>query len=149
MSNLYRSLLTKLNHKASSPYTIQTEQYTSIHPIKIKETKIKVSNLTFMDDSTLISTSKEGLETLLSITEEFYTINNTSANHSKYVLISNELHKTQDITFNLTQSKLNTYPNIIIKSKPSNHFFRFLDVWLNVNNDRKYVINQLHAEYNN
>jgi hypothetical protein len=42
-----------------------------------------------MDDSTLISSTKSGMVSMLSITEEFYAINKTSANHNKYVLITN------------------------------------------------------------
>ncbi|GBC01945.1 hypothetical protein RclHR1_00440011 [Rhizophagus clarus] len=59
---------------------------------------IVVNNPVFMDDSTLISSSKAGLEHMLSITEEFYALNNTSANHQKYVLISNSLPLTTTFT---------------------------------------------------
>ncbi|GBC13547.2 hypothetical protein RIR_jg16714.t1 [Rhizophagus irregularis DAOM 181602=DAOM 197198] len=59
-----------------------------------------------MDDSTLVFSSKAGMESMLSITEEFYQINNTSANHNKYVLITNLLPLTSNstlspVTFNL------------------------------------------------
>ncbi|EXX64231.1 hypothetical protein RirG_144830 [Rhizophagus irregularis DAOM 197198w] len=46
---------------------------------------LRINNLVFMDDFTLILSSKSGMESMLSITEEFYQINNTSANHNKYV----------------------------------------------------------------
>ena len=32
---------------------------------------LKINNLVFMDDSTLISSTKSGMESMLSITEEF------------------------------------------------------------------------------
>ncbi|GBC12172.2 RNA-directed DNA polymerase from mobile element jockey-like [Rhizophagus irregularis DAOM 181602=DAOM 197198] len=80
---------------------------------------LKINNLVFMDDSTLISSSKVGMEFMLSITEEFYQINNTSANYSKYVLITNSLPLTSNstlspITFNLGLSSLNNIPSITI-----------------------------------
>ncbi|GES94541.1 RNA-directed DNA polymerase from mobile element jockey-like [Rhizophagus clarus] len=42
---------------------------------------LAINNLVFMDDSTLVSSTKARLEYMLSITEEFYMLNNTSANH--------------------------------------------------------------------
>lgn len=50
---------------------------------------VEINNLVFIDDSTLISSSKAGMEHMLSITEKFYQLNNTSANHKKYVLLTN------------------------------------------------------------
>jgi hypothetical protein len=53
-----------------------------------------------MDDSTLISSSHEGMTQLLSTCQEFYFLNNTAANPLKYTLISSELPNS-DITFSL------------------------------------------------
>ncbi|GBB92770.1 hypothetical protein RclHR1_20510009 [Rhizophagus clarus] len=86
---------------------------------------LSINNLVFMDDSTLISSSKSGLEHMLSITEEFYTLNNTSANYHKYVLISNSL-------------PLTTTSNI----SP------FLGVWFNINGSRDFVKKQIANECN-
>ncbi|GBC08516.1 hypothetical protein RclHR1_08180010 [Rhizophagus clarus] len=84
-----------------------------------------INNLVFMDDSTLISSSKARLEHMLSITEEFYALNNTSANHHKYVLISNSL-------------PLTTTSNI----SP------FLGVWFNIKGSRDFVKKQIAGECN-
>ncbi|GET57920.1 ribonuclease H-like domain-containing protein [Rhizophagus irregularis DAOM 181602=DAOM 197198] len=94
---------------------------------------LKINNLVFMDDSTLISSSKVGMEFMLSITEEFYQINNTSANYSKYVLITNSLPLTSNstlspITFNLGLSSLNNIPSITITPISMTTSFRFLGV---------------------
>ncbi|PKK59946.1 hypothetical protein RhiirC2_857096 [Rhizophagus irregularis] len=53
---------------------------------------------------------------MLSITEEFYYINNTSANYKKYVLATNAISTVQDlaaITFDLTTSLLNNVRSIL------------------------------------
>ncbi|GBB85664.1 hypothetical protein RclHR1_12140013 [Rhizophagus clarus] len=92
---------------------------------------IIINNLVFMDDSTLISSSKAGLEYMLSITEEFYALNNTSANHQKYVLISNSLPLTTTSTilpveFHLSLSFLNDIPSISVTPLSITSSFRFL-----------------------
>ncbi|GBB95023.1 hypothetical protein RclHR1_24620002 [Rhizophagus clarus] len=67
------------------PYILQAP---TLLPITTDDTSnIAINNLVFMDDSTLISSSKARLEYMPSITEEFYALNNTSANHQKYVFI--------------------------------------------------------------
>ncbi|PKK57652.1 hypothetical protein RhiirC2_797655 [Rhizophagus irregularis] len=94
---------------------------------------LHINNLVFMDDSTLVSLSKIGMEFMLSITEEFYQINNTSANHNKYVLITNSLplnstSTLSPVTFNLELFSLNRVPSITIAPIFMTTSFRFLDV---------------------
>ncbi|GBB97354.1 hypothetical protein RclHR1_29770002 [Rhizophagus clarus] len=78
------------------PYILRPPTLSSHATSSISD--IFINNLVFMDDSTLISSSKAGMEHMLSITEEFYALNNTSANHQKYVLISNSLSLTTTST---------------------------------------------------
>ncbi|PKK58912.1 hypothetical protein RhiirC2_795586 [Rhizophagus irregularis] len=58
-----------------------------------------INNLVFMDDSMLISSSKDGMEHMLLITEKFYHLNNTSANYKKYVLATNAIASTHLFSF--------------------------------------------------
>ncbi|CAB4423755.1 unnamed protein product [Rhizophagus irregularis] len=112
---------------------------------------LHINNLVFMDDSTLISSSKAGMEHMLSITEEFYRLNNTSANHSKYVLATNAISATQDLSpvvFNLTPSSLNTMNTITVSPIPMSSSFRFLGVWFNINGSRNFIRKQLKQECN-
>ncbi|GBB84208.1 hypothetical protein RclHR1_10820014 [Rhizophagus clarus] len=93
----------------------------------------KINNLVFMDDSNLVSSTKSGMEYMLSITEEFYTLNNTSANHQKYTLISNllPLSTTSSLSlvdFNLTLSSLNTISTLQIIPISITSSFHFLGV---------------------
>ncbi|PKY33287.1 hypothetical protein RhiirB3_394680 [Rhizophagus irregularis] len=112
---------------------------------------LKINNLVFMDDSTLISSSKVGMKSMLSITEEFYQINNTSANHNKYVLITNSFPLSSSstlspITFNLELFSLNSIPSIAITPISMTTSFRFLGVWFNIKNSRDFVKKQLKRE---
>ncbi|GBC46024.2 hypothetical protein GLOIN_2v1783661 [Rhizophagus irregularis DAOM 181602=DAOM 197198] len=112
---------------------------------------LDINNLVFMDDSTLISSSKEGMEHMLSITEEFYCLNNTSANHNKYVLATNAVAASQDlssIAFTLLISSLNTTPNITVTPIPMSSSFHFLGVWFNINGSRNFIRQQLKQECN-
>ncbi|EXX60402.1 hypothetical protein RirG_180200 [Rhizophagus irregularis DAOM 197198w] len=106
-----------------------------------------------MDDSTLVFSSKAGMESMLSITEEFYQINNTSANHNKYVLITNLLPLTSNstlspVTFNLVLFSLNRVPSITITPISMTTSFHFLGVWFNIKNSRDFIKKQLKCECN-
>ncbi|GET54695.1 RNA-directed DNA polymerase from mobile element jockey-like [Rhizophagus irregularis DAOM 181602=DAOM 197198] len=141
-------LLTILKNEMMDPYVLSTP---SLIDSPSPSLDLKINNLVFMDDSTLISSSKAGMEFMLSITEEFYQINNTSANHNKYVLITNSLPLTSNsvispITFNLDLSTLNSVPSIIITPISMTTSFRFLGVWFNIKSSRDFVKKQLKRE---
>ncbi|GBB95183.1 hypothetical protein RclHR1_24910004 [Rhizophagus clarus] len=116
-------LLSVLKKEMMDPYVLRPLSLL-LTPLD-DNSNLVINNLVFMDDSTLISSSKSGLEHMLSITEEFYALNNTSANHYKYVLISNSL-------------PLTTTSNI----SP------FLGVWFNIKGSRDFVKKQIASECN-
>ncbi|GET54516.1 RNA-directed DNA polymerase from mobile element jockey-like [Rhizophagus irregularis DAOM 181602=DAOM 197198] len=141
-------LLTVLKNEMMDPYVLSTP---SLIDSPNPSSDLKINNLVFMDDSTLISSSKAGMESMLSITEEFYQINNTSANHNKYVLITNSLPLSSNsilspITFNLNLSSLNNIPSITITPISMTTSFRFLGVWFNIKSSRDFVKKQLKRE---
>ncbi|GET57953.1 RNA-directed DNA polymerase from mobile element jockey-like [Rhizophagus irregularis DAOM 181602=DAOM 197198] len=141
-------LLTVLKNEMMDPYVLSTP---SLIDSPNPSFDLKINNLVFMDDSTLISSSKVGMEFMLSITEEFYQINNTSANYSKYVLITNSLPLTSNstlspITFNLGLSSLNNIPSITITPISMTTSFHFLGVWFNIKSSRDFVKKQLKRE---
>ncbi|GBB87296.1 hypothetical protein RclHR1_13730006 [Rhizophagus clarus] len=78
-------LLSVLKKEMLDPYILRS--LTLLLTILDDASNLAINNLVFMDDSTLISSTKARLEYMLSITEEFYALNNTSANHQKYVLL--------------------------------------------------------------
>src|SRR4051795_4222130 len=73
-------LLTMLNKKASTLYIIDSDPSVP---------RVFTATLAFMDDTTLISSSIEGLNQLLDIAQEFYDMNNTKINFNKAELKCN------------------------------------------------------------
>ncbi|EXX58079.1 hypothetical protein RirG_201210 [Rhizophagus irregularis DAOM 197198w] len=136
-------LLTTLKNEKKDSYCLVSPLAPYTAPsISCSLNVLEINNLVFMDDSTLISSSKEGMEHMLSITEEFYCLNNTSANHNKYVLATNAVAASRDlfpIAFNLSISSLNSTPNITVTPIPMFSSFRFLGVWFNINGSRNFV----------
>lgn len=133
-------LLTALHLDQMDLYHMSASNLTSLFPLTMQSYHVKINNLVFIDDSTLISFSKAGMEHILSITEKFYRLNNTSAHHKKYVLLTNIVFRTTSnlppITFNLTPSVLNQVPSITIIPLPMDSSFRFLKVWFNLSNSK-------------
>ncbi|CAB4436082.1 unnamed protein product [Rhizophagus irregularis] len=145
----YRVRIVLKNEKKDPYRLISPSVPATLSPISDSPDVLHVNNLVFMDNSTLISSSKKGMEHMLSITEEFYRINNTSANHNKYVLATNAVSTTQDLSpvnFNLLMSQLNYTSIIAVTPIPMSSSFRFLEVWFNITADCK--IKQLKQECN-
>ncbi|GET56111.1 hypothetical protein GLOIN_2v1783661 [Rhizophagus irregularis DAOM 181602=DAOM 197198] len=145
-------LLTALKNEKKDPYCLVSPMASDIVSSNSCSLDVlEINNLVFMDDSTLISSSKEGMEHMLSITEEFYCLNNTSANHNKYVLATNAVAISRDlssIAFNLMTSSLNTTTNIKVTPIPMSSSFHFLGVWFNINGSRNFIRQQLKRECN-
>src|SRR6266536_5334532 len=75
------------------------------------------------------------------------SLNNTSANHSKYVLISTELPISTNINFNIRTSDYNNNSSICLQSLGTSDSFRFLGVWFNLQHKSAFVKSQLSLEY--
>lgn len=73
-------LLVALNNTNPAPYFISSSSARS---------NVNISTLAFMDDTTLISSSVDGLVSMLNTANEFYAMNNTKINFSKAKLITN------------------------------------------------------------
>ncbi|GET54559.1 RNA-directed DNA polymerase from mobile element jockey-like [Rhizophagus irregularis DAOM 181602=DAOM 197198] len=83
-------LLTTLNREACDPFILKSSALLDYSPVEYEQHNLPVSHITFIDDSTLIASFKRGIEDRLSITAEFYTLNNTQVNSAKYILLSSE-----------------------------------------------------------
>ncbi|GET54731.1 RNA-directed DNA polymerase from mobile element jockey-like [Rhizophagus irregularis DAOM 181602=DAOM 197198] len=112
---------------ACDPFILKSSALLDYSPIEYEQHNLPVSHITFMDDSTLIASSKQGIEDRLSITAEFYTLNNTQANSAKYILLSSEQF-SQIIVFDLFPSSLNTIHTLTLKALALSTSFRFLGV---------------------
>ncbi|GET62832.1 RNA-directed DNA polymerase from mobile element jockey-like [Rhizophagus irregularis DAOM 181602=DAOM 197198] len=134
-------LLTTLNREACDPFILKSSALLDYSPIEYEQYNLPISHITFMDDSTLIASSKRGIEDRLSITAEFYTLNNTQANSAKYILLSSEQF-SQNITFDLSPSFLISNPTLTLKALALSTSFRFLGVWFCLSASSRFVYNQ-------
>ncbi|GET52393.1 RNA-directed DNA polymerase from mobile element jockey-like [Rhizophagus irregularis DAOM 181602=DAOM 197198] len=134
-------LLTTLNREACDPFILKSSALLDYSLIEYKQHNLPVSHITFMDDSTLIASSKRGIKDRLSITAEFYTLNNTQANSAKYILLSSEQF-SQTIIFNLFPSPLIPICTLTLKALALFVSFRFLGVWFCLSASSHFVHNQ-------
>src|SRR6266498_120223 len=139
-------LLTELNQSASDPYIPEHNFISQVNPTQWSDAEVlPISQLVFMDDTTLISSSKEGLENLLTISEEFNSLVNISANHSKYELVSTQTLKNEVVALSTQQTSIPS-KTITLKALGRSTSFRFLGVWFNLNLSQKFVVDQLRTE---
>src|SRR2546423_7799702 len=119
-------LLVALNNHNSSPYTISSN---STQP------QVDMSTLAFIDDTTLIFSSLNGLTDMLNIANEFYEMNNTKINFDKAELITNRDPSDTDNPTPLCstsyQFRLRT-SSFSITPLSLNSLFRFLGVWFSL-----------------
>ena len=134
-------LLTILNKEASSPYIIDSDPALQC---------VATSTLAFMDDTTLISSSIEGLTQMLTIAQEFYAMNNTKINFNKADLICNRSPSNMNLLisdkpepYNFTSANI----NFICTPLPHNTSFRFLGIWLTLTLNHNFVKKQCFTEY--
>src|SRR4051794_6266570 len=130
-----------LNKKAATPYIIDSDPSVP---------RVSTATLAFIDDTTLISSSIEGLNQLLDIAQEFYDMNNTKINFNKAELIcnrdpSNSSTKLPDLPalFNFKLSMV----NFTCTPLSPNTSFRFLGVWFTLTLNKKFVKKQCTTEY--
>ncbi|CAB4489226.1 unnamed protein product [Rhizophagus irregularis] len=137
-------LLTVLNQEARDPFILKSSALLNYSPLEFEQHSLPVSHLTFMDDSTLIASSKSGIEDRLSITAEFYTLNNVQANSAKYVLLSSSSPSSK-IIFDLTPSFLVSDLSLSLSSLSLYASFRFLGVWFSLSASSDFVLKQARS----
>jgi hypothetical protein len=110
----------------------------------------RISALAFMDDTTLIVTSKEGLTSSLDIVQEFSVFNNTKINFEKALLICNRNPDDQTQPLPCPPTIVNIkgdFVNFNITPITADESFRFLGVWFTMNLNKSYVKKQCSTEY--
>ncbi|CAB4419464.1 unnamed protein product [Rhizophagus irregularis] len=144
-------LLAELSSTAIAPYIWSSGIPKDILKINNNEDiAVPISQLTYMDDSTLISSSLDGMENLLSIARDFYFLNNITANFQKYELVSSKLGNTL-VTFNLTSEISAHLPplSFSLQALKLSTSFRFLGVWFNLQGSPNFVLSQVKDIYSN
>ncbi|CAB4426971.1 unnamed protein product [Rhizophagus irregularis] len=145
-------LLTELSESAISPYLWSSHipmNILALNDCERQNLVVPITQLTYMDDSTLFSSSLDGLQQLLSIARDFYFLNNITANFSKYELVSS-LSTSSPITFSLISEFPLLVDNVDFQLTPLklSSSFRFLGVWFNLQGSPSFVVSQVKDIYN-
>src|SRR5436305_12143681 len=134
-------LLVALNNHNLTPYTISSNS---------TQSQVDTSTLAFMDDTTLIFSSLNGLTDMLNIANEFYKMNNTKINFDKAELITNrdpsDSDKPAPLCSTLHQFRLRT-SSFSITPVLLNSSFRFLGIWFSLIKNASFVKKQCLTEY--
>ncbi len=91
----------------------------------------------YLDDTTWIASSKEDLETMLSIADSYYTFMNIKVNKQKSILMTNNYSSS----FN-GHISLHFGADQLTLSNTSKESIRFLGVWINLLGSRHYNVNK-------
>uniref|UniRef100_U9U8Y3 Reverse transcriptase domain-containing protein n=1 Tax=Rhizophagus irregularis (strain DAOM 181602 / DAOM 197198 / MUCL 43194) TaxID=747089 RepID=U9U8Y3_RHIID len=142
-------LLTELSSSAISSYIWSSGIPADILDINNNEdVAVPITQLTYMDDFTLIASSLSGLKQLLPIARDFYFLNNITANFSKYKLVSSSAGNNL-ITFQLDFEILDYLSSMSfsLQTLKLSSSFRFLGVWFNLQGSPNFVLSQLKDIY--
>ncbi|CAG8847794.1 44781_t:CDS:1, partial [Gigaspora margarita] len=91
---------------------------------KFTSTWFRQAVITYADDTTWLANSKEQLEEMLRVAEDFYILNNIQINIAKSkLLVINSPSKLKNRAVHFMHQKVQT-----VKRRT---LFRFLEVWLN------------------
>src|SRR5215216_1296727 len=115
-------------------YSIQHTWTDDILNMTTSSLSLEVSSLEYMDDANWISNSKENLEDILSIADEFYGFTRAAINKNKSQLITNSSGCPSPVSLKFGTSILNLPPE-----RSSIHF---LGIWININNSSTFVKQQ-------
>ncbi|CAB4434828.1 unnamed protein product [Rhizophagus irregularis] len=142
-------LLMELTSSAISPYIWSSGLPANLLAINNNEdVAVPISQLTYMDDSTLIASSLFRLEQLLSIAHDFYFLNNITANFLKYELVSSSAGNNH-VLFNLNSEipEFLSPMSFSLQAIKLSTSFHFLGVWFNLQGSPNFVLSQLRDIY--
>src|SRR5215213_437953 len=139
----YDPLLCEIEHQELG-YNLTHHYRQNIYSTQEEYLSMCVGDLAFMDDTTWITETKDSLETILEIADDFYILNNIKVNKDKSELL---VHDPKDAQLNKNPITLNFgNDQIIITPKLYNESARILGVWVNLDGNKKYVIQQMYDE---
>src|SRR5256885_592675 len=96
-----------------------------------------IGDLAFMNDTTWITETKDFLEIILEIADNFYSLNSIKVNKNKFKLLVN-VPEDKDVN---KHTILFTFENEQIQIKPKlyNKLARILGVWVNLDDNKQFV----------
>src|SRR6266542_423921 len=126
-----RNLGYQLSHSWSSSATGPTDQSLSAD----------IPDTAFIDDTTWITSSQSTMESILSIADSFFILNDILINDDKAILLTNDqLPESREAQFNLP------YRSLTIKARPVHATERVLGVWITLQRSDKFIIPQIKQE---
>src|ERR1043165_8652096 len=75
--------------KLPNKYKVTFEQIHNVNPIEKTLISVEQDIMGYLDDTTMIASSKQDLEQMLTIADSFYKLNNIKINKMKSILITN------------------------------------------------------------
>src|SRR6266542_237870 len=100
-----------------------------------------IPDTAFIDDTTWITSSQSTMESILSIADSFFILNDILINDDKAILLTNDqLLETREAHFNLPNRSLT------IKARPIQATERVLGVWITLQRSDKFIIQQIKQE---
>ena len=100
-----------------------------------------IPDTAFIDDITWITSSQSNMESILSIVDSFFTLNDILINNDKAVLLTNDqLPESWEVQFNLSNH------SITINAHPIQAAERVLSIWIILQHSNKFIIQQIKQE---
>lgn len=134
----YDPLLCRIQN-TSLGYNLTAEWRPNINFPTKSSVSTNISTLAYMDDTLWISKSKEDLEAILSIADDFYQLNSILVNWDKSVLLTS-IPIAQPIHFKLTHNEEWIKP---LDLKTST---RYLGIWISLLPNSSFIRQQVHNE---
>ena len=137
----YDPLLSKIQNNKELGYIMETKWQPNLNCPDEESIRLKTIATAFMDDTTWIALSKSNMQRILDKAAIFYKANDSQVNGKKSVLIAinsskKDLNKVVYIESNRKS----------LKKLDENNFTRYLGIWLEEKNQKKFIINLLQRE---
>ncbi|GBC00137.1 hypothetical protein RclHR1_03760001 [Rhizophagus clarus] len=143
----YDPLLAEIN-KQNLGYTVSCNNIQQVPQLNSAVIEQHVPALAFMDDTQWITDKKDKLESMLSIADSFYRLNDIQINKEKSeLMMRTKMYKRR--YSHIYNNKINIQfgrESISIKAKHPHEPTRILGVYFNIENDEQFLISKVKAE---
>src|SRR6266480_1385303 len=137
----YDPLLSKIQNNKELGYIMETKWQPNLNRPDEESIKLRTAATAFMDDTIWIASSKSNMQRILDESAIFYKANDSQVNGKKSVLIAiNSPKKDPNKVVYIGSSR---EP---LKKLDENDFTRYLGIWLEEKDQKKFIINLLQRE---
>jgi len=86
-------------------YTMEHKWKQDVNKDEQSSLEVKITSQAYMDDTTWINHKQQQLENILTVADDFYTLNNIQVNKTKSVLITNAIKDGSPVTLQLVPNQ--------------------------------------------